>query len=55
MADKEYICLSSEGATFAENELHQCPKCGEYSCPTCGGEVQTIEEYELAMKLNSER
>lgn len=50
--DKEYICLSFE-ETFTEDELHQCPNCGKYSCPTCGGEVQTIEEYDEAMTINA--
>jgi len=49
MPDKTYICLN-DGSTFTENELHSCSNCGEYSCPTCGGEVSTIEEYDKAMK-----
>lgn len=51
MPDKKYICLS-DGSTFTEDELHQC-SCGKYSCPTCGGEVSTIKEYEEAMLINS--
>ncbi len=49
MSDKEYICLIGYNR-FTEDELHCCPKCGEFSCPTCGGEVQTIEDYDAAMK-----
>jgi len=49
--DKEYICLSND-ETFTEDELHQC-SCGKYSCPTCGGEVSTIKEYDEAMKANA--
>ena len=48
--DKEYICLFGE-ETFTEDELHICPKCGEFSCPTCGGEVQTVKENELAVEV----
>lgn len=50
--DKEYICLSNE-ETFTKDELHTCSNCGEYSCPTCGGQVSTIEEYDEAMRINS--
>jgi len=50
MPDPEYICLGSS-QTFTEDELYQC-SCGKFSCPTCGGEVSTIEEYEEAMKAN---
>lgn len=53
MSEPEYICLSNEGDTFTEDELHCCPKCGEFSCPTCGGEVSTIKEYDEAIKANS--
>ena len=51
MPDKEYICLTNE-ETFTEDELHQC-SCGKFSCPTCGGEVSTIEEYDEAMRINA--
>lgn len=50
--ENTYICLSNE-ETFTEDELHQCPGCGKFSCPTCGGEVSTIKEYDEAMKVNS--
>ena len=53
MADKEYICLSSDKG-LCECELHSCPKCGEKSCPQCGGEVSTIQEYEEAQKANAD-
>lgn len=51
--DKEYICLSGYNH-FTEDELYQCPKCGEFSCPTCGGEVSTIKEYDEAMLINAQ-
>lgn len=51
MPDPEYICLGS-GQTFTEDELHCSPKYGELSCPNCGGEVDTIENYDEAMKAN---
>jgi hypothetical protein len=50
----KYICLVSQ-ETFAKDELHCCPRCGEFSCPTCGGEVQTIREYDEAMRINSRK
>ena len=50
--DKEYICLSND-ETFTEDELHCCPHCGKYSCPTCGGEVSSIKEYDEAMAINA--
>jgi len=53
MADKEYICLSNEDHMWQEDELWGCPKCKEYYCPNCGGEVSTITEYDEAMKVNS--
>ena len=53
MSEPEYICLSGYNR-FTEDELHQCDNCGKYHCPTCGGEVQTIEEYDEAMKANAE-
>jgi len=52
MPDKEYICLSNE-ETFTEDELHICPNCLTLICPTCGGEIQTIEEYDKAMLINA--
>lgn len=52
MPDKIYICLT-DSSTFTEDELHICPKCGEKSCPKCGGDMQTIEEYDEAMRINS--
>lgn len=50
--DEEYICLSC-GRTWIEDNLHQCPKCNEYSCRKCGGEVSTIKEYDKAMRINA--
>jgi hypothetical protein len=53
MPDPEFICLTNESHTFTvDDEIHCCRKCGEFSCPTCGGEVSTIEEYDEAMKAN---
>ncbi len=51
MSEKEYICLGSD-QTFTEDEVYTCT-CGKNICPTCGGEVQTIEEYDKAMKENN--
>ena len=54
MNEPEYICLS-DGETFCfEDELDICRSCGEKSCPTCGGDIQTIEEYDENMLINSE-
>ena len=50
--DKEYICLGT-GQTFSEDEIFTC-SCGKNICPTCGGGVQTIEEYDEAIRLNNE-
>ena len=50
--DKEYICLTGYNR-FTEDELHCCRKCGEFSCPICGGEVQAIKEYDAAMLINA--
>jgi len=51
MPDPEYICLET-GKTIAEFDIYICPKCGEKSCPHCGGEVSTIQEYDEALKAN---
>ena len=54
MNEPTYICLS-DGETFCyKDELHICSSCGEKSCPTCGGDIQTIEEYDEAMRVNAE-
>lgn len=49
--NEEYICLSCS-RTWIEDNLFKCPKCGEYFCRKCGGEVSTIEEYDEAMRTN---
>jgi len=49
MPDMKYICLSCS-ATFGDGWLNECHKCHVLSCPDCGGEVATIEEYDKAMK-----
>lgn len=51
MPEPEYLCLSDD-KLYTEEELFKCPKCGEYLCPTCGGEVSTIKEYDEAIKVN---
>ncbi len=51
MSDPEYKCLTCD-KEFIEDELYQCPRCNEYLCPLCGGEVSTIQEYDEAMKAN---
>ncbi len=51
--EAEYKCLNCD-KTFVEDELYQCPRCNEYLCPICGGEVSTIQEYNEAMKANAE-
>ena len=50
----QYICVGTN-QTFTEDELHICPKCEEKSCPTCGAEIQTIEEYNKNMQINQEK
>jgi len=50
MSEEEYICLSS-GRTVAQP--NECPDCKRKSCPTCGGDVDTVDEYNEAMKVNS--
>ncbi len=50
--DKSHICTVC-GKPFEESELFMCGNCGEYLCPNDGGEIVTIEEYEKAMKENS--
>lgn len=52
--DKKYICLT-DSSTLTEDDIRICSDCGKKTCFVCGGDVQTIEEYEKAMKLNSER
>ena len=52
--DKEFICQSC-GHTFdSEPPFHDRPtECPQSWCRS--DEITTIEEYDLAMKLNSER
>ena len=54
MNEPKYICLSDEETFCYEDELRICSNCGEKSCPTCGGDIQTIEEYNENMRINSE-
>ena len=53
MSDKEYICLS-ESKPLDEDEVRICSDCGKKTCPDCGGDIQTVEEYEEAMRVNAE-
>jgi len=50
--DKEYICLSCL-QTYADGDTYFCTNCGEHICPKCGGQCQTIEEYDKAMLINA--
>ena len=52
--DKEYICLSC-GETYADGDTYSCTNCGELLCPKCGGEIQTIKEYDEAMAINARK
>jgi hypothetical protein len=49
--DKEYICLNSN-RTKDEGDILICSDCGKKTCAECGGDIQTIEEYDKAMKEN---
>jgi rRNA maturation endonuclease Nob1 len=51
MPDPAYICLSCS-KTFVEDDTYCCTNCGELLCPKCGGEIQTIQKYDEAMKAN---
>jgi len=51
MPDPEFICLSC-GKTFVDGDTYCCTNCGELLCPKCGGEIQTIEKYDEALKAN---
>ena len=54
MSKPEYICLSGFETFYYEDELRTCRNCGEMSCPTCGGEIQTIEEHTEAIRIQEE-
>ena len=54
MSELKYICLSDGETFYYEDELHICRSCGEKSCPVCGGDIQTIEEHDENMRINSE-
>ncbi len=54
MSEKDYICLS-DSKPLDEDEVRICSDCGKKTCSVCGGDVATIEEYDLVIKLNSER
>lgn len=49
--DKTHICLSCS-KTLDEEEVRIC-ECGKHTCDACGGDVETIEEYDEAMKEES--
>lgn len=48
MSEKPYLCLADD-STYDEDEIRICA-CGKKTCPDCGGDVQTIEEYNEAMR-----
>ena len=52
MSEPEYICLNSNRAKD-EDEVLICSDCGKKTCSECGSDVQTIKEYDEAMRLNS--
>ena len=52
MSKPKYICLSDGETFYFEDELHICRNCGEKSCPTCNGEILTIEEHTEAIRIN---
>ena len=52
MSKPKYICLSDGEIFYFEDELHTCPDCGRKSCPTCNGEISTIEEHTAAIRIN---
>ncbi len=54
MPDPEYICLSCE-KTFVEGDTYCCTNCGELLCPKCGGEIQSIQKYDEAMRVNARK
>ena len=54
MSELKYICLSDGETFYFEDELDICRSCGEKSCPTCGGDIQTIEEHTEAMRIQEE-
>ncbi len=53
MNEKEYICTICS-TTFEESELFNCGNCGEFLCPSDGGQIVTIKEHDEAMKLNED-
>ena len=52
--DKEFICLSCS-ETYADGESYCCTNCSELLCPKCGGQIQTIKEYDEAMLINARK
>ena len=54
MPDPAYICLSCD-KTFVEGETYCCTNCGELLCPKCGGEIQSIQKYDEAMRVNARK
>jgi len=53
--EAQYICLSCGETFFYESEIRLCSDCGKQSCPNCGSEVSTIEEYDINMQINQEK
>lgn len=50
--NKTLICLSCD-ETYADDDTYCCSNCGELLCPKCGGEVETIENYDRNMRINA--
>lgn len=49
MSEAKYICVNC-GQTYAEDEPYKCSDCGKYTCPKCGGDIATTQEYDDAMQ-----
>ena len=49
--DKEYICLSCD-LTLDKDDCRNCVNCKHLSCPDCGGEVITLDEYDKNAQAN---
>ena len=53
--DKEYICVACH-TTFSEgdDDLYNCHDCRGKICGVCGGEIDTIEEFDRNKRDNYE-
>lgn len=54
MPDKKYICLSY-GETYVDGDTYCCSNCEEPICSKCGGECETIEKYDEAMRISAQK